>query len=555
MAGLQGEDDGARVVPNANSPALLTHLLEMVSRGLRSPRTLSEALGIDQRTVRYYVQAGVWLGFLEDSPEPLLSPEGLAYVYGGKLRRARYAEAVSRQPFVLALVKRSGGARAVIGDREVRAAIAQADPSLSPATVERRASAVRGLLAPWLEELAHPHPTSDVGQLALPLAQTPHAAREAVLTRAAGRSFSPDVYAFLLAFLLDYGELTLGHVRGLLDGAGADDVPIGAYVDLAVERGDAVRLEDRLIVTAAAIGRKDVAGNPDAIVLTDGGWRAHIARWLSDPGAAAREPGRYRLWDQRLLGGPLRAETLERDLARVLRDRTLEAWPLAAAADAQVRSVRSPFLDVWQEPGLLLTVPPNLVHLWEGVAGVNRRLRAAKHRTDAVGAPTLALVPVVAHGGLFHPGEDLPASIPDTRTLRQHLLSRSPYPAMIAALLLAHRSEPGSVELRRERGDWWVRSRRRMIGPVLEVCDAFAVGRGWLASRRPTDMLTADALLGVLEKTGVIQRSSDQAVLDDALFLQLRSGEEVAMGAALEELGRAILERVEALAAASRAAG
>jgi len=106
MAGLQGEDDGARVVPNANSPALLTHLLEMVSRGLRSPRTLSEALGIDQRTVRYYVQAGVWLGFLEDSPEPLLSPEGLAYVYGGKLRRARYAEAVSRQPFVLALVKR-----------------------------------------------------------------------------------------------------------------------------------------------------------------------------------------------------------------------------------------------------------------------------------------------------------------------------------------------------------------------------------------------------------------------------------------------------------------
>ena len=68
--------------------------------GRRIPQ-FEYALGIDQRTVRYYVQAGVWLGFLEDSPEPLLSPEGLAYVYGGKLRRARYAEAVSRQPFVL----------------------------------------------------------------------------------------------------------------------------------------------------------------------------------------------------------------------------------------------------------------------------------------------------------------------------------------------------------------------------------------------------------------------------------------------------------------------
>jgi hypothetical protein len=546
------EAEGIGGVPNANSPVLLTHLLEMVARGLRSGRGLAEALGVDQRTVRYYVHAGAWLGFLEDGSEPLLTPDGLSFVYGGPHRHARYAAAVERQPFVAGLIKRLGR---FPDDGALRLAIAAAEPGLSAATVERRASAVRGLVAPLLEtNRPGRSAAADDRQLALPLAQAPALAPDPPLTRAAGRSFSPDIYAYLFATLLDHGELTLGHVRGLLDRAGADDVAIGPYVDLALERGDVERVEERLVITAGAAALRDVAANATAVVLTDPGWRAHVERWRSDPAAAARAPARYRLWDQRLFGRPLAADTVHADLGRALRDRNLSAWPIARPAPGRTgRGGDEPFLDLWEREGLIIALPPTLAHLWEGLGGVNRRLRSARHRTDAVGAPTIAYSPVVVHGGLLHPGEALPRAVPDARSLRQRTISRAPYAAMVVAMLLAHRAEPSAIELRLEHGAWWVRARRRRVGPLLEVCDAFAAKRGWVSARRGSDGLSAASLLSVAERLGVVALTPDRAVLDDTLFHQLRHDEEAVLAPSLDGLSRALRAHVDALVATDAA--
>jgi hypothetical protein len=534
-------------IPNANSPVLLTHMLEMVSRGLRSTRALQEALGVDPRTVRYYLQAGVWLGLLQDTPDPLLTPDGLAYVYAGASRPALYAAAVERQPFLSDLLQ---GRRTLPTDAELRAAIHRADPTLAPSTVERRASAVRGLLGPWLDARAARALSDEQQQLPLPLAQVPRVEPPPPLTHTSGRSFSPDVYAWILVFLLEHGELTLGHIRGLLDRAGADDVAIGGYVDLALERGDAVRVEERLVVTPAAISRRDVAAHPDAVILTDGGWRTMLDLWRTAPDKAARQPGRYRLWDQRLLGQPLDPATLEDDLRRALRDRALDAWPRTRPeGPVPMPPHRAPFLDVWEQPGHLITLPPTLAQLWEGVAGVNRRLRNARHRHDAVGTPTLAAVPAVAHGGLMHPGEPLLRSVADARSLRQRLLTHAPFVSLLVALLLVHRLEGGRAEVIHERGAWWVRSRRRRLGPVLEVLESFAQARGWLVSRLPTARFGADALIGLLDRTGLALRMPERVMLDDAAFHQLRMDEEAVIGARLDTLGRALLDHIEALSA------
>lgn len=543
---VRGARDRVSAIPNANSPQLLTHLLELTSRGLRTGRGLQEALGVDGRTVRYYLQAAVWLGFLRDEPDPVLTPEGLAYVYGGARRRALWAEAVEGQPFITRLRERHGG---VLPAGEALAeAIAQEDPSLAPATVGRRASALRGLVAPWREERAAEALAGDEGQLSLPLPQTGRPAAAPELARLAGAAFSPDIYRWTLSVLLDHGELTLGHVRALLDRAGAQEAPIGAYVDLAEERGDSVRVDERLVATSAAVGRRDLCDSTVAVILSDGGWRAHVEALRADPRAS---PGRWRPWDLRLLGQPLNAATLDDDLARVLRDRSLAAWPVTSALTGcppgsppgppvAPTLAERPFVDAWQETGLLVALPPSLAHLWEGVAGINRRLRNARHRTDAVALPTLAYRPVRTHGGLLYPGEALPRAIADGRSLRHRALTHAPYLAMTVALLLTHR-QSGHPQLVRHRDDWWVTAHRHKLGPLLEVLDGFAVSRGWVACRRRTGGLSAGEVVSLLERLGVAVLTRDRILLDDAFFHQLRvDEEEVEVATRLEPLRAAI---------------
>ena len=520
-------------VPNASSPQLLTHLLERIARGVRSSRALNEALGVDPRTVRYYVQAGAWLGFLIDGPEPVLTADGLAYVYGGAARPEIYARVVGAQPMVAELLARTRGATPT--DEQVAAAILKVDRDLSPSTVERRASALRGLIAPCLRPGLGARLADEGSQLLLPLAQIPISEPEPP-TKASGRSFSPDVYRYLLCYLLDHGELTLGHLRGLLDRIGADDVPIGGYVDLAIVRGDAVRVDERLVVTAGAVSRREVADSTASVILSDGGWRSHVDALR----ARAKGPtDRWRLWDRRLLGRDVDSETIEVELRRVLRDRGLDGWP-RAVGPAPARTPAEPvaFLDCWDQQGLVLALPPSLAQLWEGVAGVNRHLRNARHRADAVGSPTLAVRPSVVHGGVLHPGEALPRAVPDLRSLRVRALRSAPYLAMTTALLLAHRTGEVAGELRAEHGGWVVRRHRTSWGELLEVCDAFAKSRGWIPSRRVRGGLDARTLVSLLERLGVAVVADDRLVLDDTFFVALRGEEdEVPLRDGLARLG------------------
>lgn len=525
-------------VPNANSPQLLTHLLEMVARGVRSTRALQEALGVDQRTIRYYTQAGAWLGFLEPTSEPRLTPEGLAYVYAGPARPALWSDAVKRQPFLARLLDRSpptGPSR----DAIVRA-ILEADPDLAPSTVERRVSSVRGLLGPHLDHVAANLPDDEVAdpnQLALPLAQAPRVEPTPPLTATAGRAFSPDIYRYLLCFLLDHGELTLGHVRGLLDRAGAADVPLGTYVELALDRGDAVRTAERLVVTPEAVGRRDFAASTSAVILSDGAWRAQLDALRA--GTESPDAGRWRLWNRRLLGKDATPDTLDALLADVLRDRGLASWPRTTGRSAFAPEARdATFLDSLDGGDLVVALPPALAQLWEGVAGLNRRLRNARHRADAVGTPTAAYRPGLVHGGLLSPGELLPRAIPDARTLRNRVVRSAPYPAMVVALLLLHRNHDPAVDVRQVHGTWQVRRHGKRLGELLPVLDGFVAAQGWVASRRPHGGLGATTFVGLLERLGLVVTVRDRLVLDDTFFHRLRDDDEGALlGTGLAALG------------------
>ncbi len=538
-----GEDaaDTIDVLPSASRPQLLLQLLDTVARGVRSTKGLEEALGVDPRTVRHYVQAGGWLRLLCGTTDPQLTPEGLALVYAGTSRQERYLRAVREQPFVAALLDATKG-RPTLDD--LRRAVAAQERNLAPSTVDRKASALRGLLAPCLE--AGPPPTGPAEQLALPLGQGRLALETASPARLAGTSFSPDLVRLLLVALLDHGELTLGQVRGLLDNAGANEAPLGGYVEHLIARGDAVRVDERLVVTPQATRRVDVVASTAGVILSDAGWRAHLAAQRLPNAAPA---GRWRPWDRRLFGHDLAPTTLERDLGRVLRDRTLAGHPVTEGPSsfAPVGGGK-PFLSVWAQTGLVVALPPMLAQAWEGVAGINRHLENARHRSDAVAPPNIGSRPAVVHGGLLPPGAPPPKVVPDARTLRQRLVAGSPYVAMTVALLLGHRAEASRLEVRLDAGDVVVRRQRSRVGPLLDVLDAFGRSRSWVVSRRPGDGgLPGTRLISLLEHLGLVVIAGDRVVLDDAFFARVRSEDErVLLGSDLGALTDAIVAFLDA---------
>lgn len=518
------QDEGDRPIgtlPSASSPQLLMHLVDMLARGVRSTRGLQEALGVDPRTVRYYLHAATWLGLATGPTDPQLTPEGLALAFAGPERRVRYARVVRAHPFVVELLDHARRP----GPDDVRRAVARHEPAAAASTVERKASALRGLLAPCLEVEDEPlAETLDLpgdDQLALPLGQRPPQLVEPPAARLAGVSFGPDLLRILLLALLDHGELSLGHVRALLDAAGAEEAPIGTYVEHLVARGDAARAGDRLVVTPGAVRRADVTASTAGVILSDAAWRAHLAEIR-----AGLPPGRWRPWDRRLLGHDAHPATLDADLAEVLRDRSLDGHPVTdGPAIPAPAAEEAPFLAVWRSPNLVVARPPTLAQLWEGPPGINRHLRNARHRGDAVGAPTIGFRPNVAHGGLLHPGETPPRAIPDATALRQRLVTCVPATTMATALLLVHRATPESLELRLRREGADVVRHRRVVGPLGDVLDAFGRSRGWTVARRPGGGLGEAQLVGLLTRTGLAVPAGPRLVLEEPTFARLRGGE------------------------------
>ncbi|TNE85653.1 MAG: hypothetical protein EP330_24695 [Deltaproteobacteria bacterium] len=531
-------------IPNANSPELLARLLELVASGVRSPRALTEALGLESRTVRYYVQAALWLGLAEEDGELSLTSDGVEYVYAGSARGRVYARVVRAHPFVIELLGRSGGRFPELADVEFL--VGREEPELAPTTVRRRASAVRSLISPAIGKRARRN--DEDRQLGLPFVSTPRLVDAPAPLGSSTAEYDPDVYRFVLGALLDYGELRLPQVRALLDHAGATEAPLGGYVDLAMSRGDALRHDEQLIVSPGAILRRDIAESTASVLLSDTGYRRWVIARTEDPlSPPPPEVARYRAWDKRLFGREVPPEDIDRELDRVLMDRSLASFPVAVPGEEPLRRREGCFVDRWEQEGLIVALPPSLVQLSGGVSLINSLLRKA--RTGAVvGVPDLAHRAVSVHGGLLAPGETLPRSVPDTRSLRLRLLASSPYVTMLIAMLLLHRRQALPVSLSMWHGGWVVRRKRQSLGGFLKVFDAFALSRGWLPSRRRTGGMEAARLLDVLETIGMITHTGDHVVLAEGFFGQLRrEAEEMELATRLEPMVEAMASWIAAV--------
>jgi len=536
-------------LPSANSPQLVTRLVEAVARGVRSSRGLRETLSLSVATVRAYVHAAEWLGFVEAEPHVQLTPLGLEYAYAGRQRAFVYARAVWSVPIAADLLVGSDGRLPEIDD--VRAAVQQAEPELAGATLERKASSIRSLLGPVV---GRPRPrmrAQEELQLGLPLEHAASTVATPHLAEVGGAEYDPDAYRYVLSCLLDFGELTLPHLRGLLDRAGARELPIGGCVDMAVSRGDAARLGDRLVATADAVARRDLVSSTPSVMLSDPLYRAYLDDVVAaetDRKAGVRRDamaGRFKQWDRRLFGHPVRPESFHDDLEHVVMDRPLSAYPVASSTRPTPKVVDEPFLDVWEQPGLCICLPPTLAQLQGGLPAVNRLLERARRGT--VTLPDLSDRPSLYHGGLLHPGEPLPRSVPDARSLRLRVLMHAPYASMVAALLWLHRLAPGKVEVREDTKGWRVRLGRRDRGALLDVLDEVATRRGWWACRRLDGGLPAPVLVAVLEAIGIVSVVGRRMVLDERLFVHLDTEpEEQEVAERLRPLAEAVEAALEA---------
>jgi len=542
-------------LPSANSPQLVARLVEALARGVRSSRGLQETLSLQAATVRAYLHAAQWLGLVEADGDPMLTPLGVAYAYAGRQRAWLYARAVWAIPLAADLLVASDGRLPELD--AVERAVAAAEPDLAGATLHRKASAVRSLLAPVVGRKRPRASAGEVEQLGLPLTHAATASPPPRLGPTAGE-YDPDAYRFLLACLLDFGELTLAHVRRLLDLAEATELPIGGVVDMAVSRGDAARVGERLVATADAVLRRELVEATPSVMLSDPLYRAYLDDAVaaqSDRVAATRRDAvahRYRAWDRRLFGHELRPEHIASDLERVLMDRPLAAYPVAVATRPTPTPCEEPFLDVWERRDLYVCLPPTLSQLQGGLPAVNRVL--ARARRGVVGMPDLSDRPTVHHGALLHPGEPLPRSVPDTRSLRLRVLMHAPYLSLLAAVLWLHRLGPGAVEVREERTGWRVRVHRRDLGPVLRVLDRVAESRGWHPCRRVDGGLPAGVLVAIAEVVGIAAVVGKRLVLAERLFYQLDTEpEELEVAARLRPMAEAVMASLEQQYELSRA--
>jgi hypothetical protein len=531
------------LLPGANSPQMLTRMLETVSRGVRTTRGLQEALGVGVQTVRAYVHAAAWLSLVESTDPVELSPLGLEYVYAGPRRAQVWARAVWSNALAADLLIASDGR---VPDLDaVERTLLGTETGLADATIRRRASAVRGLLAPAVGRARPRLREEEERQLGLALAQRAAVEPPPALEQTTGE-YDPDAYRYVLACLLDHGELGLGHLRALLDRAGAPGLGIGGLLDLALTRGDAVRIGERLVVTRGAVERRDLANDTTHVILSDPTFRTSLyetSQLSRDRDEAIRRyhiSARFREWSRRLFGRPVELDEVPAALERVLRERPLSAFPVAHPATETPTLGDGAFLDQWEQSGLRIALPPSFGQLQGGVAAANRLLKQAR-QSSPVGLPDLADRPLVVHAGILHPGEPLPRSIPDARTLRQRVLMHAPYATVVSALLLVHRLSPDRVALTDERNGWVVRRPGDDAVPLLDWIDRFARARGWLAVRRPGAGTPPASLVSTLESLGIATIVGRGLVLAEGLFSQLQSeAEEREVLSRLRPLGDAV---------------
>ncbi|MCB9762452.1 MAG: hypothetical protein H6739_21825 [Alphaproteobacteria bacterium] len=520
------------LIPNANNPRLLGRLIELVARGIRDPRAMAEMLDCEVRTVHYYTQAGEWLRLLETNDRdlrPNLTRLGLEYAFAGRDHPKVYAQAVWGNDFVVQLMQ---GRKALPEPEVIATFIQRWVPDMAASTARRRATAVRSLLEPAMRHRVRPKPGAHQLSLDFATAARPAPAQEP-LNLKAGTDESPDVYRVVLRALLDHGELSLGHIRAILDAAGGQDLPLGGYVDMARRRGDAWRLGDRLVCSWGAIWRRDIADTVAGIALSDPGYREYLQvlreAAAGDPGAAARYgrlKERFAPWDRRVFGDAVVPARLAQDLDRVLLGRPIDAFPLAGETGPEPGPTTGPFLNLLERQDLALCLPPTVLALRGGVAGINALLRARVNADHAGGLPSLVDNRELVHGGLCHPGERAPRAIPDTISLRLRVLMHVPHISMLTGLLLLHRRTEWGMRLVLTDGVLELVKGRKVVGEALFLLDEFAAEQGWLVARRPRVGVTGGQLAGIMEGLGIATRVGATLVLEEDFFVRLRADAE-----------------------------
>lgn len=534
--------------PLGDDPRVVGRVVDLMARGVRSQRAVQETLGLDGGAVDRALASAAFLGLLEGDGEPSVTIVGLEYAYGGAQRTKIWGRAVLAQPFVAKILRGPPPSLPAVG--EIAEAVRSVAPTLDELAARQRANAIRGLCAPVLGKRA---PKSETAQLALPLPAKGPDVDVPQIAHGPGRECDPDLLRHVAGVLLDHGELSLGGLRAILDRAGVPEAPIGGYIDLLLVRGDAVRLEERLVISRQGARRRGLVDTATSMVLSDPGYRA----WLADgPAAAAgdrpaqirreRHRLRYRSWDRRLFQREVEPDQVERELRRVLLDRGVGSYPLATGPGVAPSPVRAGFLDVWERDDLAVALPPALGDLRGGLAAANHAIKVARQGADSVHLPVCVERPAAVHGALCHPGEALPRAIPDVRTLRQRLVLHAPYASMVAALLLIHRRQPDRVAVRSRRGGFAVRCGDAPV-ELLDLLDAFGVSRGWIVSRRTRGGLGAAALIAVLDTVGITTPVADLCVLSERFFGMLRSEpDEGVLHERLGPLGEAIAAFIEA---------
>jgi hypothetical protein len=520
------------LVPNANNVQLLTRLLELVAQGVREPRSLSELLDCEVRTVHYYTQAGEWLGMLEPGQHARLTALGLEFVYAGSDRPEVYARAAWSNDLVRDLMQGRGADLPETDD--IAWFLRRLQPGMADSTSYRRATSVHALLAPAMRFRRRALKAAQV-QLALPfpVPSDPEPMTQTQVSLRGDSGDEPEVYRIVLGALLDHGELAPGHLRALLDRSGARDVPVGDCMQLALQRGDAHRIQDRLVVSQGAVRRGQLTETAVGVALSDPGYRDYLTAvgrsGQQDPDDSKRMTAlvaRYAGWDRRVFGGPADPTTLAGELDRVLMGQRLASFPLAGEAGPKPPPQKSSFLDAIEQPGLVLALPPALILLLGSVKAVNRLLEGGRREKNAVRLPHLAEVRHVVHGGLLHPGESVPRAIPDTVSLRLRVLCNVPHLALLCALLVLHRQAGPRVEVLIVDGELRVLRIGEDLGELLGVLDSFAHAQGWIVARRARRVrgaLRGHDLARVLEALGVAVTVRDRLLLEERFFVRLRS--------------------------------
>jgi hypothetical protein len=517
-------------IPKANSPELLSRLVDTVARGIRTSRGLAESLGVELATVQIYIQAGEWLGFVEHQGDAWLTPVGLEYAFAGRLRPTVYARAVWANPLVQELMQ--GRGTLLPGSDEIAVHVGRICPELGQEEIRRRATAVHNLLAPAMNRI-RPKAVQTAGQMELPLAVSAPAQLSAPFAAENTDPFDPAVYQYFLTHLLDYGELSLAHIRGLLDAARADHLPLGGVLNMARERGDAIQIDDRLCATIGSIQRREVTSSTESIILSDAGYRIFLSSLLQETPRSRKEEidlqttePRYIKWHHQLFGERKTPQQLKDRLKQLLIDRSLDGFPVAGDPGPPLVAEQMPFLDLWEKRGLMLCHPPSLNLLNGGLETINRLFKRLQFGTNVVGIPDLTDRSLHYHGGLLHPGEPPPRLVPDLLTLRLRVLMNCPYLCLTTALLLAQRLNPQGPGLFLESGRWVVRQNRRRLGKLFLVLDAFVLSREWHGCRRNTGDTQADAALAILENLGISTKLPNGTVLAERFFARLRSDAE-----------------------------